>query len=84
MKVEATYRRLNLGSGVLVLTDLYGATPCNIASSLLKHPDVRLISGVNLAMVLRILNYSTLSLDEMAAKAIEGGKDGVILCAEEN
>jgi len=35
-------------------------------------------------MVLRILNYSTLSLDEMAAKAIEGGKDGVILCAEEN
>ena len=73
-------RRLDDGSGVVVLTDMYGSTPANIARHLLEGHNVRVISGINLPMVVRILNYSNLDLHEVACKACEGGRDGVILC----
>jgi PTS system ascorbate-specific IIA component len=72
--------RLDAGDGVLVLTDLYGSTPANIARSLGTQSAVRVLTGVNLPMLVRLLNYSGLPLDEIAAKAESGGRDGVLMC----
>ena len=71
---------LDAGDGVLVLTDLFGSTPANIAASLQAHPGVRTLSGVNLPMMVRVLNYPDLALDAMAEKAYGGGRDGVLYC----
>jgi PTS system ascorbate-specific IIA component len=76
----ASARELDHGDGVLVLSDLYGATPCNIAKRL---PDlgVRMhcVSGLNLPMLLRVLNYPEQSLDELAQTAAHGGRGGIVV-----
>ena len=70
---------LDAGQGVLILTDLYGSTPNNVAQQLLKQYEVRIVTGLNLSMLLRVLNYPQLALDEMADRAVSGGKEGIIL-----
>ncbi|MDH5472216.1 MAG: PTS sugar transporter subunit IIA [Gammaproteobacteria bacterium] len=75
---------IDQGDGILILTDLYGSTPSNIGCSLLERPDIHLIAGVNLPMLVRVLNYSDLNLDELTVKAETGGKDGIIQCDCEN
>ena len=70
------------GAGVLILTDLLGATPANVALRLLEQREqVRVLTGVNLPMLLRALNYAHLTLDAVTEKANAGGRDGVRLCA---
>ncbi len=73
-------RVLDHGQGVLVLTDLYGATPCNVAQRL---PGLGLnmhcVSGLNLPMLLRVLNYPEQSLDELAQTAASGGRGGILI-----
>ncbi|HEX7341590.1 MAG TPA: PTS fructose IIA subunit family protein [Rhodanobacteraceae bacterium] len=71
-------RQLDRGDGVLVLSDLYGATPCNIglAVSDLGAP-VRCVSGLNLPMLLRVMNYADKTLDELAEIAAAGGRGGI-------
>ena len=71
--------KLDNGDGVLVLTDMYGATPSNIACRLHEQHDVRIVSGLNLPMLIRILNYPDLDLDELMHKAVTGGRDGVLV-----
>ena len=74
--------RLDRGDGVLVLTDLYGSTPANVAVALLAGQErLRVIAGVNLPMLLRALNYAELDLDAVAEKALQGGRNGVVLCS---
>lgn len=72
--------RLDEGDGVLVLTDLYGATPSNVARRLTDEDGVRVVAGVNLPMLVRVLNYPRLPLEELTQKALSGGRDGVLLC----
>ena len=69
---------LDTGDGVLVLTDLYGSTPSNIAHKLREENTIRVIAGLNLSMLIRVLNYPDLSLDELAEKALTGGRDGIL------
>ena len=73
-KIEA----LNAGRGVLILTDMYGSTPSNIVNRLLGQYKIQVVTGVNLPMLIRVLNYPRLSLDELAHKALTGGRDGVV------
>ncbi|MGM0593123.1 MAG: PTS sugar transporter subunit IIA [Pseudomonadota bacterium] len=73
------YEELDDGDGVLVLTDIYGSTPSNIACSLLERENVRIVTGVNLPMLFRIMNYANLDLDALAQKALSGGHDGIML-----
>lgn len=77
----ACARELDAGDGVLVLTDLFGSTPANIASRLCDAGHTRILSGVNLPMLVRVLNYPELPLEAMVDKALSGAKDGVLLCA---
>lgn len=78
-----TLAGLEQGDGVLVLTDIYGSTPSNIAMRLLSDHRVTVVAGVNLPMLIRVLNYPRLSLEELAQKALSGGRDGVLLCKED-
>lgn len=77
-------KQLDEGDGVLVLTDIYGSTPSNIASHLIQKDDIAVISGVSTPMLIRVMNYPALDLQEMVIKAISGGHDGIILNNELN
>jgi len=68
---------LTTDEGLLILTDSYGSTPCNIANEFLDHKDRTLVSGLNLPMLIRVMNYRTLPLEELKEAAIEGGKHGI-------
>jgi PTS system mannose-specific IIA component len=70
-------RQLDGGAGVLILTDIYGATPCNIACKLLAPPRVEGVAGVNLPMLVRALTYRRESLQRVVQKALSGGAEGV-------
>ena len=69
---------LDNGGGVLILTDMFGSTPSNIAKEFSHMKNVNVVSGINLSMLLNIFNYPALGLKTITNKAIEGGKDGVI------
>lgn len=73
-------REVDRGEGVLVLTDLFGSTPCNVATALHEEHRVAVVAGLNLPMLLRVLNYPKLGLAELTDKAISGGRDGVLRC----
>ncbi|KAI5915857.1 MAG: PTS fructose transporter subunit IIA [Proteobacteria bacterium] len=66
------------GQGVLVLTDIYGATPCNVAAKLLQPGHVEGIAGVNLPMLLRVLTYRDRDMPTLLQRAVSGGCDGVL------
>ena len=70
-------KNLNTGEGVLILTDLYGSTPCNIAQKLTSQKHVEVVSGLNLSMLIRVFNYPQLTLPELSEKAVSGGQDGI-------
>jgi len=71
--------KLDKGAGVLVLTDLYGSTPSNVANRLIDLHRTMVISGANIPMLLRIMNYPNTGLGELAEKAVSGAHDGIML-----
>ena len=73
---EKYVKFLDNGAGVLVLTDIIGTTPSNIASSI-SHKKIKVVAGLNLSMILNVFNYPEDSLDQLLDKAIEGGIQGV-------
>jgi len=81
---EQALNELDSGDGTLVLTDLYGSTPSNIACKLRKRGQVRVVTGINLPMLIRILNYPELDLNALQQKALSGGRDGVLSCTIED
>ncbi|HJW24687.1 MAG TPA: PTS fructose transporter subunit IIA [Rhodocyclaceae bacterium] len=66
------------GKGVLVLTDIFGATPANLAMKLLEPGRVEGAAGVNLPMLLRAVTYREKGMETMITKAITGARDGVL------
>ena len=77
---SAALRRVDGGQGVLVLTDLYGATPSNLAARLARlGTPVRRVSGLSLPMLLRVMNYADLEFDELPAVAAAGARNGAIV-----
>jgi len=69
---------LNQGQGVLVLIDLFGATPCNIACSLISNHRVRVVGGVNLPMLVKLMNHPATDLDTLVNIALSGGCQGIL------
>jgi PTS system mannose-specific IIA component len=68
-------------SQVLVLTDVFGATPCNVAQKLVDGVGVKLVAGVNLPMLLRAVTYRHEPLESLVARALAGGAQGVMSVA---
>ena len=76
---SAALRRVDGGDGVLLLTDLYGATPANLAAGLVRlGTPAKRVAGLGLPMLLRVLNYPDLGLDELQRVAAAGARNGVI------
>ena len=73
---EKYVKFLDNGAGVLVLTDIIGTTPSNIACSI-NHDKIKVVAGLNLSMILNVFNYPEKSLDQLSIKALEGGIQGV-------
>ena len=76
-KINDELNKLNKQDGVLILTDMYGGTPSNIANKFAAKENIMLISGLNLPMLIRIMNYRSLSLNALTEKAVEGAHDGI-------
>ena len=76
--VEDLIRFLDQGAGVIVMTDIFGATPSNIAMRVLNPGKVEGIAGVNLPMLIRALTYRDEGLDIVIQKALSGGSEGVM------
>ena len=76
--VREIVARLDDGSGVLILTDMYGATPSNIACRLIEPGKVECVAGVNMPMLVRALTYRNDPLASVAEKALSGGHDGIV------
>ncbi|MDR3393839.1 MAG: PTS fructose transporter subunit IIA [Parasulfuritortus sp.] len=68
---------IDAGNGVLVLSDVYGATPCNTICKLLRPGKVEAVAGVNLPMLLKALTYRNEALNLLADRAASGGQSGV-------
>ena len=75
---RAALERLDTGEGVLVFTDIYGATPANLANKLLSPGRVEGVAGVNLPMLVRAFTYRARDMETMIRKAVSGGCEGVV------
>ena len=72
----------SLGAGpVLIITDVFGASPCNIARLLAERPATRAVAGVSLPMLWRVLNYRDRPLDDLVTIAIAGANQGAMQVA---
>ncbi|KAB7776814.1 PTS fructose IIA subunit family protein [Xanthomonas sp. LMG 12459] len=77
---SAALRRVDDGDGVLVVTDLYGASPSNLAARLARlGTPVRRVSALSLPMLLRIMNYPEQGLEQLPATAAAGSRNGVVI-----
>jgi PTS system mannose-specific IIA component len=65
-------------NGILILTDICGATPYNLAKYFATDKNINIVSGINLPMLLRVLNYPNQSLQALSLTAIEGARKGVV------
>ena len=79
-QASSALRRVDSGEGVLVLTDLYGASPSNLAAKLARlGTPVRRVSALSLPMLLRVMNYPEQGLDQLPATAAAGTRNGAIV-----
>ena len=79
-EVQRAITRVSQGAGVLLLTDMFGGTPTNIASMFLEEGSVEVVTGVNLPMVIKLASSSTEDpLAEVARKICDQGRQGIYL-----
>jgi len=76
--LAARIEKIDQGDVVLILADIYGSSHTNAACRLLVPGRVELVSGVNLPMLVRVLNYRNLTMDELVRKAQSGGAEGIV------
>jgi len=77
-RARTMIRELDDGHGVLILSDMYGGSPCNMTAKLLIPGKVEAVAGVNLPMLVRALTYRDRSLQTIVTKAVAGGCEGVV------
>jgi len=77
-QARALAKELDDGAGVLILSDMYGGTPSNLASKLVAPGKIEAVAGVSLPMLIRVLTYRDRDLQTIVTKAISGGCEGVI------
>jgi len=81
-KIQDAIKKVDLGSGVLILTDMFGGTPSNISYSFLQEGEVEVLSGVNLPILIRAIdNREKIKLNEFAANIESFGKRSISLAS---
>lgn len=81
--IDARLGELEQGKGVLILADIFGATPCNCVTRALAAGKVEGVAGVNLPMLIKVLSYRYLTLPELTSKAVSGGMEGIFNLADQ-
>lgn len=82
-EIENSIAQVSEGKGVLLLTDMFGGTPTNIASMFLMDDNVEVVTGVNLPMVIRIATQpDDATLDALAHQVLQQGRDGIYLASD--
>ena len=81
---HALVQQLNRGNGVLILADIFGATPSNVARQLCKEEHIMGVAGVNLPMLLRVVCHPNKTMPELAQIALNGGRECIVLMDSEN
>jgi mannose PTS system EIIA component len=82
-EIERAIQRVDDGSGVLLLTDMFGGTPTNIAATFLGQASVEVVTGVNLPMVIKLANQDkTEQLGELARKVRDQGQQNIYLASD--
>lgn len=82
-EIEHAINRVSQGHGVLLLTDMFGGTPTNIAAMFLTDATVEVVTGVNLPMVIKVATQNSGgTLEEVARHVRDGGKQGIYLAGE--
>jgi len=77
-QARALVKELDDGAGLLILSDIYGGTPSNLAAKLVVPGKIEAVAGVSLPMLIRVLTYRDRDLQTIVTKAISGGCEGVI------
>jgi mannose PTS system EIIA component len=81
--IEGKAHTLDTGDGVIILTDMFGGTPSNLSLSFLKKGKIEVLTGVNLPMLISIIqNRPTQKLGALAEKALDAGKSGISLASK--
>ncbi len=75
---RALIKQLDRGKGVLILADIFGATPSNVARLLCHAEHVMGVAGVNLPMLLRVVCYPSKTMPELAQIALDGGRECIV------
>jgi PTS system mannose-specific IIA component len=82
-KIITAIRKVDIGQGVLILTDMYGGTPSNISLSFLEEKRIEVITGVNLPMLLKLATYqNNMDLESLAAFITDYGQRNINLASE--
>ncbi|MBA2379913.1 MAG: PTS sugar transporter subunit IIA [Blastocatellia bacterium] len=77
-EIERAIKQVNEGSGVMILTDMFGGTPTNISAMFLKPGEIEMVTGVNLPMVIKLASHSKdTSLTELSIIVEEQGKQAI-------
>jgi len=82
LEISQALAHLDSGDGVIILSDIYGATPNNMARKFAAPGHVHIVSGVNLPMLIRLYNYPDTDLPKLCELAAEGGQRGIMTCAQ--
>ena len=78
LRARELMQQIDAGDGVLILTDIFGATPGNVVSKLLQDGRVEGVSGVSLPMLLRVLTGRNGSVPAAVQRALSGGSEGLV------
>jgi PTS system mannose-specific IIA component len=82
-EIQQAKKTLDQGEGMLILTDMFGGTPCNLSLSFLEDEQIEVLTGMNLPMILKILSAREgVSLLELARTAMECGRENIYLAGE--
>ena len=82
LEISQALANLDSGDGVIILSDIYGATPNNLARKFAAPGHVHIVSGVNLPMLIRLYNYPDTDLPKLCELAAEGVQRGIMTCAQ--
>ena len=74
--------KYDVGSGVLIVTDMFGGTPTNLSLSLLGANHIEVLTGVNLPMLLKIFGSRNMQLEKLATEARGAGESGIVVAGE--
>ena len=81
-RLEDAAQRLDKGAGVIILTDMFGGTPANLALSLLGNHQVEVVTGVNMPMLLKVCTSRDTPLKELARQAGDAGMRGIVVAGD--